>query len=190
MDSFYFKINKMTGKLRFLVNCFNFLYFPLYAYNYTSIENPMDKAMVQLFGSQLIIFVIQLAFLFVGFFYWAWIGVLERRRSVYARQTVSIDNTLAPNVGTPPELIKALPSQKYGRWKKLNAKIPEICVICLESYASESNVSSLLCSDKHVFHTKCLQRWLRKSTKCPLCKVDCVHRLREHAISSLQCAIK
>ena len=38
------------------------LYFPLYAYHYTSIENPMDKAMVQLFGSQLIIFVIQLAF--------------------------------------------------------------------------------------------------------------------------------
>jgi len=33
MDSFYFKINKMTGKMRFLVNCFNFLYFPLYPEN-------------------------------------------------------------------------------------------------------------------------------------------------------------
>ena len=190
MDSFYFKINKMTGKMRFLVNCFNFLYFPLYAYHYTSIENPMDKAMVQLFGSQLIIFVIQLAFLFVGFFYWAWIGVLEGRQSVHAQQRVSIDNTLAPNVGTPPELIKALPSQKYGRWKKLNAKIPEKCVICLDNYTSKSNVSSLPCSDKHVFHRKCLQRWLRKSTKCPLCNVDCAHRLREQAISSLQCTFK
>ena len=72
MGSFYFKINKMTGKLRFLVNCFNFLYFPLHAIHYTSMENPMDKAMIQLFGSQLIIFVIQVAFLFVGFFYWTW----------------------------------------------------------------------------------------------------------------------
>ena len=60
-------------------------------------------------------------------------GVLERRQYVNARQTVSIDNTLAPNVGTPPELIKALPSQKYVRCKKLNDKIPEKCVICLEA---------------------------------------------------------
>ena len=102
--------------------------------HYNSMENPMDKAMIQLFGSQLIIFVIQVAFLFVGFFYWTWHGVLERRRYVNARQTASIDNALAPNIGTPPELIKALPSQKYVRCKKLNDKIPEKCVICLESY--------------------------------------------------------
>ena len=62
----------------------------------------MDKAMVQLFGSQLIIFVIQVAFLFVGFFYWTWIRNFRRRQYVNARQTASIDNTLAPNIGTPP----------------------------------------------------------------------------------------
>ena len=181
MASFYFKFNKMTGKARFLVNCFNFLYFPLHVVHYNSIENPMDKAMIQLFGSQLIIFAVQLAFLFVGFFYWTWIGILERRQFVNARQTASIDNTLAPNIGTPPELIKALPSQKYVRCKKLNDKIPEKCVICLERYSSKSRVSCLPCSDQHVYHTKCLHTWLRKSTKCPLCNVDCAHSLREQA---------
>ena len=75
MGSFYFKINKMTGKARFLVNCFNFLYFPLHVIHYNSMENPMDKAMIQLFGSQLIIFVIQLCLSLCRLLYWTWIGI-------------------------------------------------------------------------------------------------------------------
>ena len=185
METFYFKINKTTGKMRFLVNSFNLLYFPLHMMNYTSIENPMDKAMIKLFGSQLAIFVTQVAFLFGGFFYWTWRGNLERTQNGNARQVASINNTIVSNTGASPELIKALPSQKYGRCKEHNSNIPEKCVICLEVYESESDISSLPCSDKHVYHTKCLQRWLRKSTKCPLCNIDCAHHLRKQAISSL-----
>ena len=116
---------------------------------------------------------IQVAF-FVGFF----IGHgtnLERRQYVNARQTASIDYALAPNRN--PELIKALPSQKYVGCKKLTTRFRK-CVICLERYSSKSRVSCLPCSDQHVYHTKCLHTWLRKSTKCPLCNVDCAQFMR------------
>lgn len=37
----------------------------------------------------------------------------------------------------------------------------------------EDNVSELNCDSRHVFHTKCLEQWLKTAQKsiCPLCKL-------------------
>lgn len=41
------------------------------------------------------------------------------------------------------------------------------CPICLSDFDEGSTISRLPC--KHAFHGRCIKKWLRKSSKCPLC---------------------
>ncbi|XP_034672532.1 NEP1-interacting protein-like 1 [Vitis riparia] len=42
------------------------------------------------------------------------------------------------------------------------------CIICLEEFATESEVSRMPCS--HVYHEDCIIEWLERSQMCPLCR--------------------
>lgn len=42
------------------------------------------------------------------------------------------------------------------------------CVICLVEYVINDKVKILPCI--HIFHSKCIDQWLLKKPKCPLCK--------------------
>ena len=42
------------------------------------------------------------------------------------------------------------------------------CSICLEDINTKNNFSITQC--KHHFHTQCLNTWLRKNDKCPICR--------------------
>ncbi|XP_063936185.1 probable E3 ubiquitin-protein ligase RHG1A [Daucus carota subsp. sativus] len=44
---------------------------------------------------------------------------------------------------------------------------PDICVICQDEYAEEL-VGGLRCG--HEYHMKCIKKWLRRITKCPICR--------------------
>lgn len=50
----------------------------------------------------------------------------------------------------------------------------ESCAVCLEPYDMDSYVSYLPCSDRHVFHSECIEAWYKttKQTSCPFCKSD------------------
>ena len=44
------------------------------------------------------------------------------------------------------------------------------CMICMFEFEDEDNVSELQCDRRHIFHTECLQNWLKVDKRCPLCK--------------------
>ena len=44
------------------------------------------------------------------------------------------------------------------------------CAICLEDYKLGDKISYLPCF--HFYHYKCIKKWLKCSTKCPLCKKE------------------
>ena len=44
------------------------------------------------------------------------------------------------------------------------------CSICLEDYKLGDKISYLPCF--HLYHYKCIKKWLKCSTKCPLCKKE------------------
>ena len=44
------------------------------------------------------------------------------------------------------------------------------CVICLNDFQLKEKVSALPCC--HSFHTKCLDNWITRSAKCPVCKFE------------------
>jgi hypothetical protein len=57
----------------------------------------------------------------------------------------------------------------YARECETGAAVatPE-CAICLDAFAEGQQCTRLPC--RHLFHTGCLERWLERSTFCPLCK--------------------
>ncbi|KAF8015885.1 hypothetical protein BT93_H1434 [Corymbia citriodora subsp. variegata] len=52
--------------------------------------------------------------------------------------------------------------------KVYSAEDRECCSICLEDFHRAEKVTELPCS--HVFHRRCIIRWLEGSNSCPLCR--------------------
>ena len=52
------------------------------------------------------------------------------------------------------------------------AKDTKECVICCEEFKEDSMVTQLNCFEKHVFHTACVQEWMKKKTVCPICRKE------------------
>ncbi|TNV77249.1 hypothetical protein FGO68_gene2350 [Halteria grandinella] len=44
------------------------------------------------------------------------------------------------------------------------------CSICLQEYVQSDELAELNCDERHCFHSKCLEDWLRHKLECPLCK--------------------
>ena len=45
------------------------------------------------------------------------------------------------------------------------------CTICSDILNSNSQVSSTYCG--HMFHKKCIEKWLREKNECPQCRAFC-----------------
>lgn len=70
---------------------------------------------------------------------------------------------------TSRSVMRHLQKKKIGRDQE--ALDPEVfCAICLEYYSHDDYITTLPCDSRHLFHTKCIEQWLSKNNKCPLCK--------------------
>ena len=46
------------------------------------------------------------------------------------------------------------------------------CAICLQEFEKDDKISQLECHYKHIFHTKCIDNWIKKlHNSCPVCRV-------------------
>ena len=51
-----------------------------------------------------------------------------------------------------------------------NKRVTELaCAICTDDFVPNDLVRVLPCNSTHIFHKDCIDPWLRKSGKCPLC---------------------
>uniref|UniRef100_A0A453F9Z0 RING-type domain-containing protein n=1 Tax=Aegilops tauschii subsp. strangulata TaxID=200361 RepID=A0A453F9Z0_AEGTS len=81
-------------------------------------------------------------------------------------------NSASVGRGASDEQLDALP-----RWRFKEPDVPrdrekddEECCICLAQYREKEEVRQLPCT--HMFHLKCVDRWLRIISSCPLCKQE------------------
>jgi hypothetical protein len=44
------------------------------------------------------------------------------------------------------------------------------CMICMMDFGENDEVTPLPCSDKHYFHSMCIEQWLRQKPECPSCR--------------------
>lgn len=66
------------------------------------------------------------------------------------------------------ELRKAVHSLELRKLKKDEFDLAEeTCVVCLETYKPREIVRILTC--RHIFHKRCIDRWLLKRGICPIC---------------------
>lgn len=72
----------------------------------------------------------------------------------------------APNFSPTEEM--GLPKEEYKDGCK-----DKDCIICLDTFQAGEDASvivSLKC--KHTFHAKCIDDWLKKQARCPLCREE------------------
>ncbi|XP_076899039.1 E3 ubiquitin-protein ligase At1g63170-like [Bidens hawaiensis] len=100
----------------------------------------------------------------------------------------------AQNRGATTESINSLPTYRFKKIKNTNDKESNsdaceggvvaagtekertisgedaVCCICLAKYANDDEVRELPCW--HIFHTDCVDKWLKINNSCPLCKIE------------------
>jgi hypothetical protein len=74
----------------------------------------------------------------------------------------------AAQTRTSEQLISSLPTQRRGAGS-VTGDSANTCSVCLGSL-EEDEVKTLPCL--HVFHTGCIDPWLRQSVLCPTCKTS------------------
>ena len=45
---------------------------------------------------------------------------------------------------------------------------PDTCPICIEEFVEKERIRTLPCF--HIYHVRCIDRWLKRNAKCPICK--------------------
>ena len=68
---------------------------------------------------------------------------------------------------TDAAIVSELPEQRIDDIKKLD-KDKQNCVICMEDFKNGDKSTNLPCL--HMFHTNCIQSWLKTQNTCPICK--------------------
>ena len=59
------------------------------------------------------------------------------------------------------------------------------CPICLEEI-SKKDASKIMCSNKHLYHDKCIKRWMKQNTNCPICRENLLPDNKRKIIELLQ----
>lgn len=70
------------------------------------------------------------------------------------------------------------PSRIKPPYYSEGAELNSDCVICLVSF-KEGDQCRVLQSCKHMFHDECVDAWLKKKLRCPLCRTICFEQSKE-----------
>lgn len=116
----------------------------------------------------------------------------------YIIYIMGINEDINHKRGTSPEIISTLPTCKFKAKREQGSECPcenrssdlgeygilaysiekeqknsaedSLCCICLSEYVDNSIIKELPCT--HFFHMKCVDKWLKMESFCPLCKSD------------------
>ena len=70
--------------------------------------------------------------------------------------------------------VRVLQSISKIRYSSISENInntEDECIICYMEYNDEDTVTKLKCNEKHIFHTSCIQEWIRQGkNSCPICR--------------------
>lgn len=68
-------------------------------------------------------------------------------------------------------LIKSMPSIAFSKELLADNMILDECLICMEEFKEgEDFVTPLACDARHMYHSDCIEQWLKNDNCCPFCK--------------------
>ena len=69
----------------------------------------------------------------------------------------------------PEEQVRSINFEKLNKFVVNKSNKPcDDCPICLDEFKCRQHCRKFNCS--HVFHKKCIDKWLTKNTQCPVCR--------------------
>jgi len=87
-------------------------------------------------------------------------------RSLFRRRGPYEEPTRRPRAATAEEIL-ALPVVRLGSGGATAVGAPPCCAVCLSDFVEGDRLRRLRCG--HHFHRHCVDAWLSRSDKCPLC---------------------
>lgn len=55
------------------------------------------------------------------------------------------------------------------------------CIVCLVDYTENDMVTQLRCDERHYFHTKCIEDWVKQgNNRCPFCRAPIIDFSRQN----------
>jgi hypothetical protein len=67
-----------------------------------------------------------------------------------------------------PEILNSL---NRTRFNPTDNGLQSQCAICWNDFQLDEEVTPLLCDERHLFHTSCIEAWIKKGhNTCPLCR--------------------
>lgn len=91
-------------------------------------------------------------------------------RNQFGNAASIIDSPLAEKIPYI-DALKGLKRKSFSKVKKENRTM-DSCAICLGEYTDQDEIAELKCDERHYFHYKCLEDWLKRKLECPLCKKE------------------
>ena len=76
------------------------------------------------------------------------------------------------------EIILDMDEFQYKHISKYSSRKEDSCAICLQKFKGTDIIKEFCC--KHIFHKKCLLKWLQKSNICPLCKYNLMDKINNN----------
>ena len=76
------------------------------------------------------------------------------------------------------ELILEMDEFQYKHILKYSSRKEDNCAICLQKFKGTDIIKEFCC--KHIFHKKCLLKWLKSSNICPLCKYNLMDKINNN----------
>lgn len=74
-------------------------------------------------------------------------------------------------MSVPLPIPEILTSLNRTRFSQKEFKIQTQCSICWGDFKDNEVVTPLLCDERHLFHTSCIEAWIKKGhNTCPLCR--------------------
>ena len=68
------------------------------------------------------------------------------------------------------DFLNAARNIKRKMFGDIRVQAMQECVICMEEFKEQDEIAELKCDERHYFHSKCLEDWLKRKLECPLCK--------------------
>ncbi|CAF0811184.1 unnamed protein product [Adineta ricciae] len=76
------------------------------------------------------------------------------------------DDESFADIGLAKQLIDCYPTTTADK----ASAVGKLCDICLNEYKADDKLRTIPCL--HQFHHKCIDKWLKKNSKCPMCRSD------------------
>jgi len=96
----------------------------------------------------------------------------------YEERLMEVQEMLSRPRGMASETISQVEEFIWDSTAAGTASSQTQCMVCLSTFEDGERARRLPCH--HVFHTQCIDEWLRRCTDCPICKANVDRAVREY----------